>query len=277
MSETVYDLHSHSLASDGTLSPADLVARAARFGVGVLALSDHDTTAGVPDARAAAAGHGLELVPAVEVSVTWNNRTLHIVGLHVDLDHRPLQAGLARLRDYRHWRAREIARRLERHGIPEPYEGARSYARGTIISRTHFAQHLVALGRAGSVREVFKHYLVSGRPGHVHGEWAGLEEAVGWIRGAGGQAVIAHPARYKLTATKLRELISDFQDLGGEGIEVVSGSHGRDEVLAMAAHARRSGLLASVGSDFHGPGNAFVELGALAPLPDGCRPVWSAW
>lgn len=277
MSATVYDLHSHSLASDGTLSPADLVARAARFGVGVLAVSDHDTTAGVPEAQAAARVHGIQVVPAVEVSVTWNNRTLHIVGLRVDLDHRPLQAGLARLREYRHWRAREIARRLEQHGIPDAYDGARSYARGTIISRTHFAHHLVALGRAGSVREVFKQYLVSGRPGHVHGEWATLEEAVGWIRGAGGQAVIAHPARYKLTATKLRELISDFQELGGEGIEVVSGSHGRDEVLAMAEHARRSGLLASVGSDFHGPGNAFVELGALAPLPAGCRPVWSVW
>lgn len=274
-----YDLHSHSTASDGTLSPADLVRRAHGQGVHVLALTDHDTTAGLAEAQDAANGVGLELVPGVEVSVTWERRTVHIVGLNVDPDDAALQAGLARLEEFRHWRAEEIGRRLAKANVPDALAGARRHAKGSIVSRTHFAHYLVEVGRAPSVREVFKRYLVNDKPGHVPGQWASLEEAVGWIRGAGGQAVIAHPARYRLTATKLRKLMGAFLDCGGAGMEVVTGSHSRDECAAMAAHVRRQGLLASCGSDYHGPENPWIELGRLPALPSDCTPIWDspAW
>lgn len=269
-----YDLHCHSTASDGTLSPAELVRRAADRGVDRLALTDHDTTAGLEAAAVAAVRCGIGLVPGVEVSVTWNRRTVHIVGLHVDPTDEALQAGLAGLRAFREWRAEEIGRRLERAGVAGALEGARRHAHGAIVGRTHFAHFLVEAGRAPNVREVFRHFLVKDKPGYVPGQWAELEQAVGWIRGAGGQAVIAHPARYGLTATKLRELTGQFRECGGVAMEVVTGSHSRDECHAMAAHVRRSDLYASCGSDYHGPENPWIELGALPPLPEGCRPIW---
>ena len=273
----VYDLHTHSTASDGTLTPTELVRRAAAVGVGVLAVTDHDTTEGLGEARRAAAATGIELVAGVEISVTWNGITVHIVGLGVATDDPALERGLAGLREFRDWRAREIARRLDRAGIPGAFEGARRHSGGRLISRTHFARFLVDRGHADSVRQVFGKYLLRNKPGHVPGRWASLEDAVGWITGAGGQAVIAHPARYKLTRTKLRRLIGEFRECGGEGIEVVSGSHSRDECYTMARHAGDCGLLASAGSDYHGPENPYTELGRLMPLPAGSRPVWSLW
>lgn len=271
-----YDLHSHSTASDGTLNPAELVARARAQGVEVLALTDHDTLDGIEAAALAAADTGLRLVPGVEVSVSWRRRTIHVLGLNVDPANPVLREGLSGLQAFRVWRGEEIARRLERSGIPDALEGARRHCRGAILGRTHFARFLVEAGHAASLREVFKRYLVRGRPGHVGGTWAGLEEAVGWIRGAGGLAVIAHPARYGLTRTKLGELIDDFRLAGGNGLEVVSGSHSRDQNLHMAALARTRGLYASCGSDYHGPENPWVELGRLPELPAGCVPVWQA-
>ena len=290
----VYDLHAHSFFSDGALSPADLVARAAANGVQVLALTDHDVTDGVPEARAAAQQAGIVLVPGVEISVTWpDNRscvsgtpaihggrgaqTVHVVGLQIDIAHAGLQAGLARLREFREWRAEEIGRRLAKAGIPGAIEGARARAQRGLVSRTHFAQYLVAAGHAADVRSVFKKFLVHGRPGHVPGQWAGLEEAIGWIRAAGGQAVLAHPARYKITATRLRKLLGEFRDAGGAAIEVVSGSHSRDDMFRFAQLASSYGLLASSGSDFHGPHNYYMDLGPMPPLPDGCTPVWQMW
>jgi len=272
-----YDLHSHSLASDGTLSPAQLAARAAAAGVDVLALTDHDETCGIAEAQQAAALEGIELVAGVEVSVTWSGQTVHVVGLHIDPASSPLQLGLARLREFRNWRAEEMGRRLAKHGILGGYEAARELAQGRIISRTHFAQFLAREGHARSVREVFKYFLKPRKPGHVPGEWATLEEALGWIHGAGGQAVIAHPARYNMTASKRRKLLGEFAELGGEALEVVSGSHSRGDNFSMAQLAKMFGLLASAGSDFHGPENPWVELGRLQPLPDGCTPIWSGW
>jgi len=273
--ELRHDLHAHSTASDGTLAPGELVRRAGAAGVDVLALTDHDTTAGLAEAAQAARDEDVVLVPGVEVSVTWNGQTVHIVGLNVNPDHDGLQQGLARLREFRQWRAEEIARRLDKRGVPGALEGARAYASGPIIGRTHFARFLVQRGEAADVREVFKRFLVRGRPGYVPGQWADLDAAVGWIRAAGGQAVIAHPARYGLTATRLRRLIAEFKACGGEALEVVSGSHRPDECRTMAAHAKREGLLASAGSDYHGPENPWVELGRLAPLPEGCVPIWT--
>src|SRR5512139_3908236 len=181
-----YDLHSHSLASDGTLTPAELVRRAHEAGVHVLALTDHDETGGIAEAQAAANSHGVELVPGVEISVTWGVMTIHIVGLHIDPNAPLLLDGLAQLRKFRDWRAQEIGRRLAKHGIPGAYEGALRYASRRIVSRTHFAQFLAAEGHAGNTRDVFKHFLRRNKPGHVPGEWASLEQAAGWIRCAGG-------------------------------------------------------------------------------------------
>lgn len=273
----LHDLHTHSTASDGTLAPAELVRRAAAAGVEVLALTDHDTLDGVPEAEVAAEAAGIELVPGVEISVSWQGHTIHVLGLGVDPGTPVLRQGLAELLAFRDWRAEEIGRRLGRAGIDGAFEAARARAQGRIVSRTHFAHFLVEAGHARDLRQVFKRYLVQGRPGHVPGRWAELETAVGWIREAGGVAVIAHPARYRLTATRLRRLIGEFRECGGEGLEVVSGSHSPAEVTHMAAVARREGLLASCGSDYHGPEHPWVELGRLASLPEDCTPVWTAW
>lgn len=271
-----HDLHSHSRASDGTLAPDVLVRAAHAAGVQVLALTDHDTTDGIAVAQRAATACGLRLVAGVEVSVTWQSQTIHVLGLAIDPENARLQTGLAGLRAVRDLRAREIGRRLARAGIGGAWSGAQALAGGAIISRTHFAQYLVEQGHAASVRDVFRHFLVHNRPGYVPGEWAALEDALGWIRAAGGMAVIAHPARYRMSASKLRRLIGEFRECGGQGMEVVSGSHSRDNITAMGALSRREGLLASSGSDYHGPHNCWIRLGELPELPAGCMPVWDS-
>lgn len=274
-----HDLHTHSTASDGTLTPTALVGRAAAAGIGVLALTDHDATAGLAEAATAARDSGITLVPGIELSVTWSHQTVHIVGLHIEPDSPGLQAGIRQLQAFRQWRGEEIARRLAKKGIPGARDGARRHAGGTNPGRTHFARFLVEAGHARTLREVFKRFLVRGKPGYVPGEWASLEEALGWIHGAGGLAVIAHPARYRFSATRLRQLLGEFSELGGAGLEVVSGSHSRDDMLHMANLCRQQDLAASAGSDYHGPSNPYLELGRLAELPDDVRPVWDhpAW
>jgi predicted metal-dependent phosphoesterase TrpH len=195
----------------------------------------------------------------------------------VDTDNRALQQGLGEMRAFRDWRAKEIAERLEKAGISDAYAGALRYSNGTLVSRTHFARYLVEQGVVSDERKVFKHYLVKGKPGFVPGQWAELGQALDWIHGAGGVAVVAHPARYNMTRSKLRRLFSEFVELGGEAIEVVSGSHSRDDYYTMAKHACDFGLQASAGSDFHSPDNPWIEFGKLPLLPDNCRPVWSDW
>ena len=271
-----YDLHSHSLASDGSLSPAELVTAAHAGGVDVLALTDHDTTAGIAEAAQCAGRLGLQLVAGVEISVSWQSQTIHVLGLGVDPACEVLQAGLSGLREFRNWRAEEIGRRFARAGIPGCFEGARKLARGSIVGRTHFAHHLVAAGHAASVRQVFKRFLVNNKPGYVSGNWASLEDSLNWINGAGGLAVVAHPARYRMTASKLRRLLNEFQECGGLGMEVISGSHTRDNIITMAALCRNQGMLASCGSDYHGPENPWIKLGQLPELPTGCPPVWES-
>ncbi|MEW7977766.1 MAG: PHP domain-containing protein [Candidatus Sedimenticola endophacoides] len=273
----IVDPHTHSTASDGTLSPSELVTQAGAAGVGLLALTDHDNTEGVAEAREAASGLGIELVSGIEISVTWNAGVVHIVGLDIDIENPLLCWGLAGVRAFRQWRAVEIGERLAKVGIPGAYEGARALSNGRLISRTHFARFLVARGYAPDMRRVFKRFLVSGKPGHVPGRWARLEDAVAWVRAAGGQAVIAHPARYSFSRSKLRRLIGEFSESGGSAIEVVSGSHTRAESHTMGRHARDFGLLGSVGSDYHGPESLWNGLGCIAPLPDGVGPVWAAW
>ncbi len=272
-----YDLHSHTFHSDGTLSPSDLVMRARCNGVDVLAVTDHDITTGIGEARTAADAAGIVLVPGVEISVTWGAQTIHIVGLGIDTDEACLQAGLVEQLRFRDWRAEEIGRRLERKGIHGACAGARARARGVLVGRTHFAQFLAAEGHVRDVRDAFAKYLVRGKPGYVPGQWASLPQALDWIRASGGQAVIAHPARYKLSATRLQRLLTEFKESGGAAIEVVSGSHSRDDCLRFAALATRYDLMASCGSDYHGPEAPWVDLGRLPPLPESCRALWTSW
>jgi len=272
---TCYDLHSHSTSSDGSLTPEALVARAIDKGVNVLALTDHDGTEGITAAQQAAQGTELCLIPGVEISVTWAKGTVHIVGLNIDPDNTVLQQGLRSMRDFRVGRAEDMARRLEKVGISGALEGAKKYASEVMLGRLHFAQFLVEHGHAKDISDVFKRYLVRNKPGYVPGEWASLADAVNWITAAGGQAVIAHPARYKMTATKRRRLITDFKDAGGIGFEVVSGRQHPEEVKTLAKLAQDFELLASCGSDFHTPDNTWVELGHLAALPESCTPIWS--
>ena len=272
-----YDLHCHSIASDGTLTPAAVVQRAVEQGVTHLSLTDHDTLAGIAEAQVAADEAGLSLITGAELSAQWGGRTVHIVGLHLDTSNTDLLQGLQRQQGFRDWRGKEIARRLEsKAGIENAYEGAMAFVKGGLVSRSHFARFLVAEGHAKDFGAAIKRYLLKGKPGHVRGDWASLAEVVGWIRAAGGIAVIAHPARYNMTATKLRELIADFMEAGGEAIEVVSGSHTPGEVKTILGHALRFGLLASAGSDFHGPENNWIELGKLVQLPEACTPVWQS-
>jgi len=270
------DLHTHTLRSDGTLTPTDLVTRAHAHGVKILALTDHDVTDGLAEASATATALGMQLVPGVEISVTWEGQTLHIVGLAIDPAHDALQQGLARLREFRNWRAREIDRRLAKKRITGAFDYASNLARGSILSRTHFARFLVDRGYVRTMGDAFKHYLTRGRPGHVPGEWATLAQAVGWIRDSGGIAVIAHPARYKLTSGKRKRLLDEFKACGGRAIEVISGSHSAADNDHYAELAVREALLASVGSDYHGPEKPWVELGRLPALPAGCTPVWES-
>jgi predicted metal-dependent phosphoesterase TrpH len=272
-----FDLHTHSTVSDGTLSPASLVERAIGRGLDVLALTDHDDVAGVAQAVAAASG-ALRVVPGVEISVTWESRTLHVVGLGVDVDDATLAAGLAHVREGRDARAVRIGASFAKAGIRGALEGANRHATSArLISRTHFARFLVERGHARSMQDAFKRYMRAGKPGHVEHSWASLSDAVSWIHAAGGQAIVAHPARYGLTATRMRRLLGEFRDLGGDGIEVFSASQTLAEAEDGARCARFFGLLGSTGSDFHDPSESHVDLGALPPLPAGVVPVWSRW
>lgn len=270
-----YDLHAHSNFSDGALPPAELVARAKACEVDVLALTDHDSVDGIDAARVAAREHGLRLIAGTELSVTWNKRLLHILGLNIDCSNPQLQAGLAQLRAIRTDRAERMAKSLEKHGIPNALDGARKYAHNGIVTRRHFALYLVELGRAPTEATVFEKYLREGKPGYATTQWVALADAVSWIRAAGGVAVIAHPQRYKMTATTLRRVAKEFVDCGGAGVEVVCGGSGRDIIDSSAALARRFDLLASIGSDFHDPAYKWVELGRLEPLPANVTPIWA--
>ncbi len=270
----VFDLHSHSTASDGTLTPHQLVARAKKHGVDVLALTDHDIVSGLDEATAAAEEYKITLVPGVEISTTWGNRTLHVVGLGINHRNAAINQGLERLQTLREQRAEEMGHRLAKAGIPDALAGAQRLSNGTNITRTHFARYLVEVGKAETVGSVFKSYLASGKPGYVNVDWASLEETIQWIQGAGGLAVIAHPNRYKLSATKMRALLADFVDCGGDGLEVASGGCERNIIESNAAYAKRFDLKASVGSDFHDPGIPWIELGKLPRLLGGLVPIW---
>ena len=271
------DLHCHSVVSDGTLQPEALAARAKANGVELWALTDHDEIGGQRRACEAALALGLDYLSGVEISVSFAGTTVHIVGLGFDADDEALGQGLASTRGGREARAREMSDELAKVGIHGAYDGALKYVGNPdLIGRTHFARYLVETGACSDTSEVFRRYLVEGKPGFVPHRWASLGNAVRWIGEAGGMAVIAHPGRYKLTPTEEYALFSEFIAHGGRGVEVVTGSHTPAEYLKYADIAREFDLLASRGSDFHSPDESHTDLGTLPDLPGQLTPVWQA-
>jgi predicted metal-dependent phosphoesterase TrpH len=271
------DLHCHSIVSDGTLTPEALAARAKGNGVQLWSLTDHDELDG--QARAAAAARALQLgyVTGVEISVSFAATTVHIVGLGIDPDDKALRDGLQHTRGGRERRAREMAEGLRRVGIEGAFDGALDHAGNPeMVARTHFARWLVQAGVCADTHEVFRRYLTEGKPGYVPHRWASLADAVHWITGAGGLAVIAHPARYKFTANEEYALFSEFKAHGGRGVEVLTGSHSASESARYVKTALEFGLLASRGSDFHSPDESRIDLGRLPDLPGTLTPVWRA-
>ena len=269
------DLHLHSTASDGMLDPAALVAHVASCGVKLMALTDHDTVAGIDAAARAARAAGINFVAGVEISARWRGRTIHVLGLAIDPAAPSLSAGLASQQVLRESRAARIAARLDAAGAPGSAALASIRAGASLPTRTHFARALVAAGIAADVGKAFDRWLGHGRPGHVQSEWPELDEATSWILAAGGKAAIAHPMRYTLSAGARREMCSEFKAAGGHGVEVVTGGSGpaqREQAISLAV---RCGLEGSVGSDFHDPAVPWNPPGRLAKLPDSIRPIWS--
>lgn len=271
------DLHCHSTVSDGLLSPAEVMRRAKSNGVELMALTDHDELGGLAEARATADEIGLRFVDGVEISISWgDDQTVHIVALGIDPANAELIAGLHQVRSGRDARAGRMAAELDKVGIHGAYEGALRHAGNpALVSRSHFARYIVEQGHAKDVKSVFDHWLAKGKPGYVGHAWATLEDALRWIDGAGGIAVIAHPGRYRLSKAELRLLFAAFKDQGGRGIEILSGSHKDEEVREFSRIAREFGFLASRGSDFHGPGESWIDLGKMPDLPEDLTPVWS--
>ncbi len=269
------DLHCHSVVSDGTLTPEALAERAKSNGVALWALTDHDELGGQARAMRAAAALGLRYLTGVEISVTFLHITVHIVGLGMDPTHPELLEGLRVTRGGREQRAREMAEGLAAVGITGAFEGALKYVSNPdLISRAHFARHLVESGVCSDIGAVFRKYLTEGKPGFVPHRWASLGDAVRWITGAGGMAIIAHPARYDLKPTEEYALFTEFKAHGGQGVEVLTGAHSAADALKYADMCREFGLLASRGSDFHGPEESRCDLGSLPDLPGDLTPVW---
>lgn len=272
----LYDLHCHSTCSDGSLEPEQLVQRATDAGVEVLAITDHDTTAAfgrLPPCT----NSPIQVIPAIEFSTTWRKIGVHIVGLNIDPDSDAMRAGCHYQQQARKQRAEQIAEKLHHLGLPDTLEGAKAQAGSDIVGRPHFAQHLIEIGAVSNMRQAFKKYLGSGKPGDVKQLWATLPQIIQWIRDAGGTAVLAHPDKYNLTRTKLLALADDFMAVGGQGMEVVSGRQPPPLTRDLAKICEQKALLASCGSDFHQPDQPWAELGQFPGLPDTCRPVWDHW
>jgi len=270
----IYDLHCHSTASDGALSPTELVQRAFQKGVTALALTDHDTTAGLVEAECCAKLLGIRLIQGIELSTSWENKCFHIVGLNINPNYPPLAEASHNLLNIRLQRARIIAEKLAKNGINGAFEAVFDTVGKGMITRSHFADYLVSQNHVNSHQAAFDRYLGKGKPAYCSTEWAKLEEAIGWIVESGGIAVLAHPLRYQLTASWMRKLLTAFKATGGLAIEVVTGHYNPDEIRRLASYAINYQLAGSVGSDFHSPENPWLELGKLSPLPKTVKPVW---
>ncbi|EHX2142801.1 5'-3' exoribonuclease [Escherichia albertii] len=274
----IYDLHSHTTASDGCLTPEALVHRAVEMRVGILAITDHDTTAAIAPAREeiSRSGLALNLIPGVEISTVWENHEIHIVGLNIDIVHPAMCAFLAQQTERRNQRAQLIAERLEKAQIPGALEGAQRLAQGGAVTRGHFARFLVERGKASSMADVFKKYLARGKTGYVPPQWCTIEQAIDVIHHSGGKAVLAHPGRYNLSAKWLKRLVAHFAEHHGDAMEVAQCQQSPNERTQLATLARQHHLWASQGSDFHQP-CPWIELGRKLWLPAGVEGVWQLW
>ena len=269
------DLHSHTIASDGALTTGELLQRASERELAVLAITDHDTVAGLAGAAATSAGYGIELVPGVEISAQAAGQTVHVLGLWIDSSDTDLQAFLAGQRAVREQRAMDIGQRLQRQGIEGAYEGACELAAGAVLSRPYFARFLVEQGHCASLQQAYKKWLGRGKPGDVACQWPELESAVAVIHSAGGLAVLAHPDKYRLSQTRLRNLLEQFKASGGDGLELISGNQPDNVTRQLLALAGRYQLACSLGSDFHSPAQSWADLGAAGTLPSSAVPIWS--
>ncbi|BFM07580.1 PHP domain-containing protein [Halioxenophilus aromaticivorans] len=275
---SVFDLHCHSNCSDGVLSPEQLVERAANAGVTHLALTDHDSIAGLTRAQAHAASVGIDCISGIEFSCVWARRGIHVVGLHFDASNPALLQATEYMGKQRQARAQEIARQLAKVGLHGTLAGAEALAGGAQVGRPHFAQHLVDVGAVKNIAQAFKRYLGAGKIGDVKQQWPEIEVVVEWINQAGGTAVVAHPLKYQLTRTKLLQLCQDFQAAGGRGIEVISGADQKpQQTKDMVKICQKTQLQGSVGSDFHAPDVPWQALGSSGQLPAGVEPVWADW
>jgi predicted metal-dependent phosphoesterase TrpH len=270
------DLHTHTRASDGQLGPAELVRAAATAGIDLLAITDHDTIAGIAELDALTES-ACTVIPGIELSTHWRKIGIHVVGLNIDLQNSTLLAGIAQQQSARILRSERIAERLEKLGFADVLDGATSLAGDSLIGRPHFARHLVNTGQVKSMHDAFRKFLGPGKPGDIRDVWASMEDVIEWIHQAGGWAILAHPAKYRLTNLKMEELVKEFRAGGGDAIEVVSGKQAPFLTNRLGKLAGRAGLKASAGSDFHQPGQIWAALGEVAPLPPGCRPIWESW
>jgi predicted metal-dependent phosphoesterase TrpH len=270
------DFHCHTTASDGSLTPKELLELAAERKIDMLSITDHDTLEAYQDISSA--NNSIKIIPGIELSSQWNRRGVHIVGLNVSLSSEPILEGVKRQSNARRERAQKIAEKLQRFGFDDCLAGAQSFASGPDqIGRPHFARYLVKIGAVSNIQQAFKRYLGAGKAGDIKDQWADPETVIGWIRDSGGVAVLAHPTKYKLTRSKLVELLADFKTAGGEAMEVISGSQVPSVTRDMARLCQDMDLDASCGSDFHAPNQEWAALGRVAPLPENCTAVWQRW
>lgn len=270
----IVDLHSHSNVSDGILNPEELITYASKKKVNMIALTDHDDIAGLELAENKAKEFGIQFINGVEISVTWRSRTIHMLGLNFDRNNKDLIEGLKNIRDGRNDRAKKIAHGLALVGIPDALKGAKAYSNHEVIGRIHFAHHLVAEGYANNIKSVFNKFMTKGKPGYVDHNWAPIDNAVKWIKNAGGMAVIAHPGRYDMGKKLYPQFFQEFKELGGSGIEIISGSQSMSQVDYFADYAEQYDFFGSIGSDFHGHGVSHRDLGPLHSLPNKVKPIW---
>ncbi len=269
------DLHNHSYFSDGFLSPTELVKNAVSANCDLFALTDHDTTDGLVEAQLVSDKEGLKIINGVEISALWRNRAIHIIGLGIEIENDILQAGLDFNKELRKKRAEKIALGLWRSGIKDSLEKAQKISRGPILTRTHFAQMLIKEGYCKDMKSVFRRYMTGKKPGGVRVEWKNFDEVIHWIHSAEGKALIAHPFRYRMTHTKIKQMLIDFKEASGDGLEVVNSNSSEEEISLGGQWSENYNLLASCGSDFHGWPNQRIQIGNLSDLPNPKRAVWS--
>ena len=268
------DLHNHSYYSDGVFSPSEVVRFADDAGCDLFALTDHDTTDGLDEARQTADKLSVDLVSGVEISAFWRNMTIHIIGLDIDINNDILQAGLVHNQQLRKERAKKIALGLWRAGIKDALEKTQALSKTDMLTRTHFAQMLIGEGYCKDMKSVFRRYLTGKKPGGIRVEWKNIDEVVGWIHAAGGQAVLAHPFRYRMTNTKIKNMFLNFKEVFGDGVEVVTATSNDKEITLSNRWAKEYKLLSSCGSDYHGWPNQRIQIGCLRDLPNLDNAIW---